>query len=117
MKIYVDIDGTICTDNKARPKTNKDYLEAKPLMDRIDTINKLYDDGHEIVYWTARGATSGIDWTEITTQQLSNWGCKYHKLLMNYKPHFDLYICDKSWNADEWFTRSLYEQIDPTDSA
>jgi uncharacterized HAD superfamily protein len=113
MKIYVDIDGTICTDNGARPKTKDDYIAAMPMLDRIEKINLLYDQGHEIHYWTARGATSGVDWTEITNQQLDSWGCKYHQLHMNSKPHFDLYICDKSFNADEWFTRNLYAQIAP----
>ena len=45
-----------------------------PYKDRIDVINKLYDDGHEIHYWTARGATRGIDWTDLTREQLEEWG-------------------------------------------
>jgi hypothetical protein len=117
MKIYVDIDGTICTDNGVIPKTTNDYLLATPITDRIAVINRLYEEGNEIHYWTARGATSGVDWTDVTIQQLNTWGCKYHKLHMNNKPHFDLYICDKSWNADEWFTRNLCEQIAPVDAA
>ena len=31
------------------------YTGATPIQDRIDKINKLYDDGHYIVYLTARG--------------------------------------------------------------
>jgi hypothetical protein len=106
MIIYVDIDGTICSDNGAKPKTEKDYLAAEPYIDRIEKINRLYDEGNTIVYWTARGATKGIDWTEVTRQQLEEWGCKYHELLMNSKPHFDMYICDKSFNSEVWFTQN-----------
>ena len=49
--IYVfDIDGTICT------KVNDgDYSNAKPLVDRIDVVNKLYDKGNTIIFQTARG--------------------------------------------------------------
>lgn len=103
MIIYVDIDGTICSEVFNRPKDAKDYEKHQPYKDRIDYINSLYDKGHEIHYWTARGATSGIDWTELTTKQLTEWGCKYNTLTVGKKPHFDIYICDKSYNADAWF--------------
>jgi hypothetical protein len=96
MKIYVDIDGTICFTN------GSDYPNSSPFHTRIDKINSLYEQGHHIVYWTARGGNSGIDWTELTTKQLNEWGCKYHELLMN-KPSYDLYIDDKSINSEEYF--------------
>ena len=46
MRYFVDIDGTICTS------TDGEYNKAEPLHDNISKINKLYDDGNEIVYWT-----------------------------------------------------------------
>ena len=49
MKIYVDIDNTICTQEK------EDYGQAKPWLENILKVNKLYDKGHEITYYTARG--------------------------------------------------------------
>jgi len=98
MIIYVDIDGTICSQ-----ENSKEYHRAEPEYTRIDKINKLYDDGHTIHYWTARGTRSGIDWTETTLRQLNLWGCKYHDVTVGKKPHFDMYICDKSVNADDWF--------------
>ncbi len=95
MLIYVDIDGTICT------KTNSDYMKAKPLLKNIEKINKLYDEGKTIIYWTARGAVSGMDWTEVTKSQLEKWGAKHHELKMNSKPHYDLLICDKTKRIEE----------------
>ncbi|QDP51408.1 MAG: putative 5'(3')-deoxyribonucleotidase [Prokaryotic dsDNA virus sp.] len=95
MLIYVDIDGTICT------QTDGNYASAKPLWRHIDKINQLYNDGNTIIYWTARGARSGIDWTSLTTQQLKKWGAKYHDLRMNSKPHYDLLICDKTKRIEE----------------
>jgi hypothetical protein len=92
---YVDIDGTICTI------TNGLYKEAKPYMGNIEKINVLYDAGHTIVYWTARGAVTGADWTETTAQQLESWGAKYTELKMNSKPHYDLLICDKTKRIEE----------------
>ena len=90
MIIRVDIDDTICTHEK-------DYALARPLQGRIRWINSLYDKGHTIIYWTARGTVTGINWTELTESQLNKWGCKYHKLEMG-KPHYDLMICDKTVN-------------------
>ena len=45
-----DLDGTLCT------KRQLDYQNAEPFVDRILHVNKLYDEGHTIVYWTARGS-------------------------------------------------------------
>lgn len=92
--IYVDIDGTICS-------ITKPYSDAKPISTHIDKINKLYDEGHTIIYYTARGAVTKVDYTELTKTQLDSWGCKYNQLIMNQKPNYDLYICDKSKRIEE----------------
>jgi len=98
MVIYVDIDETICLY-----PVKRDYPLAVPIVERIEQINKLHDEGNTIVYWTARGCTTGIDWTDVTTKQLKDWGAKYHELKMNHKPHYDLLICDKAINSDTFF--------------
>jgi hypothetical protein len=90
MNIYVDIDETIC---KKSPDNN--YALAEPIPERIAKVNALYDAGHNITYWTARGTKTGIQWFHVTQEQLRNWGCKYHELRMN-KPAYDLMICDKT---------------------
>ena len=103
--IYVDVDGTICSQHNSPTFEDKrnDYMSIEPYPDRIKTINELYDQGHTIVYWTARGCRSGIDHTELTKEQLLSWGAKYHRLEVGNKPHFDMYICDKSYNSESWF--------------
>ena len=105
--IYVDIDGTICEnrdDLRQEPgKENAEYEDCKPYYDRIQIINDLYDQGHEIVYWTARGVYSGVDYTELTQRQLNEWKVKHSQLKVGGKPHFDMYICDKSYNAASFF--------------
>ena len=95
-KIYVDIDNTITFT------TGTDYINSIPRKNRIDIINKLYDDGNIITYWTGRGTVSGIDWFELTRNQLNNWGAKYHNLLLG-KPAYDIFIDDKSFNSDYFF--------------
>jgi len=97
MKIYyVDIDGTICTN------TDGSYQKAVPLHKNIEQINKLYLEGNTVIYWTARGGVTGIDWYDLTKRQLDLWGAKYHDLRMG-KPHYDYFICDKVVNASDYF--------------
>ena len=72
------------------------------MRDRIEKINKLYESGNKIIYWTARGTGSGIDWREVTEKQFSNWGVKYHDLRFG-KPIYDLFIDDKNINSNEYF--------------
>lgn len=96
MKIYVDIDETICFYDGKRH-----YPDAIPNMENIAKINKLYNKGHDICYWSARGARTGIDWIETTINQLNKWGCKYHKVSVGLKPDYDLLICDKTKRIEE----------------
>ena len=73
--------------------------------DRIDKINKLYEEGNTITYWTARGSVTKIDWYNVTKKQLEMWGCKYHNLSVGKKPAYDLLICDKAINSEEFFKK------------
>ena len=95
MIIYVDIDGTICHTE------NSDYENSKPRQEQIDKINKLYDEGNEIVYWTARGGTTGINWNKLSKKQLGDWGCKYTRFEVLKKPSWDLFIDDKTKRIEE----------------
>lgn len=99
MIIYVDIDETIADFDPKEDR--KAYDKASPIPMNIEKINKLYDEGHNITYWTARGSLSGIDWYDTTKQQLDKWGCKYHNLITGQKPAYDLLICDKSRRIEE----------------
>ena len=96
MIIYIDIDETICDS-----PGDRDYTLSVPIQDNIDKANKLFDEGHTIVYWTARGTGSGIDWDAVTRQQFDLWGVKYHDLKFG-KPIYDLFIDDKNMNTRDW---------------
>lgn len=84
-----DIDGVIATITPGN-----DYRQAQPIAKTVDLINRLYDAGHRIVLFTARGGSSGRDWTALTRQQMSAWGVRHHDLRMG-KPSADYYIDDK----------------------
>lgn len=97
MIIFVDIDETICTS-----PDNRDYRQASPIISNINKINELYESGDTIIYWTARGTGSGIDWREVTEEQFERWGVKYHELKFG-KPIYDMFIDDKNINSEVFF--------------
>lgn len=108
-KVYViDIDGTIC--NKPQYEDDDRYENSIPKLDRIKKINKLYEEGNIIKYFTARGMGRSGDnpnvsikmFYELTKNQLDSWGCKYHKLILG-KPSADYYIDDKGIRDYDFF--------------
>lgn len=96
MIIYIDIDDTICTLQEPM-----NYQSALPIPLAIKKVNELYDAGHTIIFWTARGTLSGINWRLITENQLKEWGIKYHELKFG-KPAYDIFIDDKNINSKDW---------------
>jgi hypothetical protein len=96
-KYCFDIDGTICAT------TGSDYPNSVPNAERITQINLLFEQGHEVIFFTARGSTSGRNWRELTESQLALWGVKYHELIMG-KPSADFYIDDKGRSDVEFFS-------------
>ena len=101
MNYCFDLDDTICDTPQINGKPG--YLAATPIPYMVEQVNRLYDEGHHIRIQTARGRGSGIDWTELTREQLDGWGVKYHELEpMFHKPTADLFIDDKGINVEEW---------------
>lgn len=101
MKIYVDIDETICDYDIDGPR---EYELARPIWVNIDKVNELYDDGHNITYYTARGSVhkdKKLEYYSLTKRQLLQWGAKHHKLIVGEKPAYDLMICDKTKRIEE----------------
>ena len=95
MVYVVDIDQTICKNRDLK------YEHSTPYMSRIRKLNNLHDQGHKIIYHTARGMgryknISILAWLKfyfLTSRQLKKWGVKYDKLFLG-KPAGDVYIDD-----------------------
>jgi ribonucleotide monophosphatase NagD (HAD superfamily) len=93
MKIVFDIDGVLCDEY------HSDVNQRNPFTKRIAFVNKLFDDGHEIIVYTSRGMkstnndpiASDLKYREITEKQFACWGLKYHKLYFG-KPNADMYV-------------------------
>jgi hypothetical protein len=104
MIYVVDIDGTICTNTDGDPEN------AIPYPERIAFLNDLFDQGHQIIYFTARGMKINDDNPlkayecryELTKNQFHSWGVKFTRLVIG-KPYGDIYIDDKGINDQDFF--------------
>jgi len=104
MKLVFDIDGVLCDE------INPDVSQRNPYNDRIQYINRLYYEGHEIVIFTSRGmkstgddpVASDLKYRKITEQQFTKWGLRYHKLFFG-KPNADMYIDNKNTLMENFF--------------
>jgi len=85
-----DMDGVI-----AHLSPDNDYNLATPNTEVIEKVNTLYDLGNYIIVFTARGSATGIDWHQISVDQLKNWGVRHHEFRTG-KPNADFYIDDKN---------------------
>ncbi len=73
----IDIDGTITEDvPNEEPERMATCL---PFPDALETLNKWYDEGHIITFFTSRTE----EHREVTEVWLNKHGFKYHGLLMN----------------------------------
>ena len=96
MKIYCfDLDETLCNTS------GLSYESSTPKSDHIKKVNQLYERGHYIKIFTARGSETKIDWRDLTESQLTEWGIKYHELILG-KPAADYYIDDKAINVADF---------------
>jgi hypothetical protein len=71
----IDIDGTICEDIPNEEPER--MLTAEIYPDALETVNKWYDEGHIITFFTSR-TEAHREYTEIW---LDKYGFKYHGIL------------------------------------
>lgn len=72
----IDIDGTICDDIPNEEPERMATANVYP--DALETLNKWYDEGHMICFFTSRTE----EHREVTEVWLNTNGFKYHSLLM-----------------------------------
>ena len=108
ISLVFDIDDTIC-NNK-----NRDYENAEPMVEVINKINYLYDNGAKITLYTSRGMVScNGDLEKIIAKNsdiLKRWleknNVKYNELIFG-KPIADLYVDDKAINVQDFIKQDF----------
>ncbi len=92
MQIIIDLDGTICTEEKTYSRSL-----AKPLPNAVGYINQLHDEGNIIIIYSAR---SWMEF-EMTSDWLKKNEIKYHQLVLG-KPIGDIWIDDRAIAHKDW---------------
>lgn len=72
----IDIDGTICDDIPNEEPER--MMDAKIYPDALETINKWFNEGHQITFFTSRTE----EHREVTEAWLKKHEFKYHGLLL-----------------------------------
>lgn len=102
--IAVDLDDTLCSRPEGVEHLGVDkYRHCTPIVENIKYVNSLYDSGHTVVIYTARGMfTYSFDISKIysnlyipTLNHLNDWGVKFHQLIMGKYP-YDYLLDDKA---------------------
>lgn len=95
MRYCIDIDATICQT------VGTNYELAVPIEKAIEDVRRLKSLGHYIIFLTARGSGSGINYEALTKRQLHLWDVPYDELHFG-KPFADFYLDDKAISAFHW---------------
>jgi uncharacterized HAD superfamily protein len=94
MILSIDLDGTICTEEKTFERAL-----AKPIPGAREAMQALIDAGHTVVIYSARS------WSELrmTENWLKEHDIPYHNLHLG-KPVADYFIDDRAIGFRDWTT-------------
>lgn len=92
LKLIVDLDGTICTEEKQFSRSL-----AKPIEGAIETLTKLKEQGFIIIIYSAR------TWAEyeMTFEWLTSYEIPFDQLILG-KPQGDYWIDDRAIEFTNW---------------
>jgi hypothetical protein len=96
MIYYFGIDNIICKTN------GTEYENSSPYEDRIEIINKLFDDGNTICYNSDREQKTGESQTMLLYKQLKDWKCKYTSIKLDML-HYDYLIDNNTYTGNNFF--------------
>lgn len=92
MQIIIDLDGTICTEEKTYSRSM-----AKPIMGAVKAVNDLFDSGNTIIIYSSRS------WQEyeMTQHWLKQYNVRYTQLILG-KPIGEVWIDDRAIKFSNW---------------
>lgn len=69
MIVYIDVDETVC---EIPEEYGRDYTKAIPIEGNIVKLNRYYDEGNTVIYWTARGTQPVLIGEKLLKNNLKN---------------------------------------------
>ena len=88
MNLLIDIDGTV--SENIPPTEYYRYKNAKVKENAVQSINRLYDEGYTITFFTTRKEKDRA----VTQEWLTEKGFKYNGLIMNKPPGINYILID-----------------------
>jgi len=83
VKVFINI--TSITFILSDLESNFNHNMIKPKYPCIEKINKMYDNGDEIVYWIPKELNGEIDWEDFMFKKLMEWGCSFNDITCESK--------------------------------
>ena len=107
MRIFVDLDHTLCFPDESFGQHRDKYRFAVPNSEIIQRVNAWHRLGHNIVIYTARRMKTHNGDVELVEEEVGqltrNWlaehGVSYDELMFG-KPYYDMLIDDKTCLPD-----------------
>ena len=92
MRLIIDLDGTICSEEKQFSRAL-----ARPLEGAVNSLQILKSRGHTIIIYSAR------TWAEyeVTFEWLKEHGIPFDQLILG-KPQGDYWIDDRALGFESW---------------
>lgn len=104
-KIYaIDLDHTLCIPDETRKDSLGKYGNAKPIQHVIDMVNELYDQGNEIVIYTARRMLTHNGDVELVKQDVGELTKTW---LLEHGVKFDRIVFGKIFYDEIWDDKSV----------
>lgn len=101
LTIAIDVDGTVADSSDVDFVKAEDdpyeFLKARPIKGALEAVKKLFDEGHTIVFHTARAGNS----KEATKQWLETHGFPFHHIECD-KLVAHVYIDDRAISGYDW---------------
>lgn len=108
LTIAIDIDGTVADCSLVQfhkaDKCPNELMKAKPRRGAVEAVNRLYKQGHIIVFYSSRSNGS----RDVTLRWLKAQGFLFHHLKMEkFVAH--VYIDDRAINGCCW--RKVFQEF------
>jgi hypothetical protein len=85
--LLIDIDGTVL---RHRTSCEIKHTKQKPLKNAVKWVNKKFDEGYGIFFFTSRLPSERQD----TEALLDKYGFKYHEVIFGKPYAYNIYIID-----------------------
>lgn len=102
MKIAFDLDNTVVKNGTIE----NNFFDAEVIPEMLELVNMLFDDGHEIYFFTSRDQYFQLE----TENWLREKGIKFHYMYCS-KPFYHIFIEDRAIGWKDGLTKENLKEL------